>query len=286
MHVAGVGERGKAPLSPSDDRAWLAAFQAVAERVRRAVAPLLGTEAGREELGVGAGGDRTVELDRLAEAVALEELRRTAAGGLACSVLSEEAGRIDLGADYPLVLLDPVDGSQNAKQGLPVAAVMLSLLDGPALGDVRLGWVLDLGGGARWHAVRGGGAFRNGAPLRPLPQARAGRIQVLGLECRPREIVGVRPLIERAARVRLLGCMALSLAHTASGGIEVICSPMRARLFDMTAGLLMLRELGGLLTDMEGRPLLERPAGLDSRSTLLGSAHPALHELALQALGG
>ena len=184
------------------------------------------------------------------------------------------------------MLLDPVDGSQNAKQGLPVAAVMLSLLDGPTVGDVRLGWVLDLGSGVRWHAVRGGGAFRNGAPLRPLPQARTGRLQVLGLECRPRDIDGARPLIERVGRVRILGCMALALAHTASGGIEVFCSPMRARLFDMTAGMLMLAELGGVLTDMEGQPLEERPAGLDSRSTLLGSAHPALHDLALQTLRG
>ena len=274
------------PLTGAEsDGAWLSAFEAVAERVRRAVEPLLGTEAGRQEHGVGAGGDRTVEVDRLAESAALEELGRRAARGMTCSVLSEEAGLVDLGADYPRVLLDPVDGSLNAKQGLPTAAVMLTLLDGPSLDHVRLGWVLDLGTGVRWHAVRGGGAFRDGEPVRPLPPRRPERLQLVGLECRPRELAAARPLVERAGKLRILGCMALSLAHTASGGIEVFCSPMRVRLFDMTAGMLMIREVGGLLTDMEGRSLADRPAGLESRSTLLGSAHPALHRLALEALG-
>src|SRR6266568_4379403 len=73
------------------DQAWLAAFEAAGARVREVTAPLLGTEAGRAELGVGAGGDRTVELDRLAEEAALAELARFAAAGHPCSVLSEEA---------------------------------------------------------------------------------------------------------------------------------------------------------------------------------------------------
>lgn len=258
----------------------------MAALIGEAVEPLLGTEAGRLEHGVGAGGDRTVEVDRLAESVALEDLRRRAANGMPCSVVSEEAGLVDMGAAYPRVLLDPVDGSLNAKQGLPTAAVMLTLLDGPTIGDVRLAWVQELGTGVHWHAVRGGGAYRNDKPVRPLRARRDDRVDLLALECRPRELPKVRPLVEHAGKLRVLGCMALGLAYTASGAIDVFCSPMRARLFDMTAGFLMLREVGGVLTDMAGKPLAGRPAGLESRSTLLGSAHPALHRLALQTLRG
>ena len=251
------------------------------------MAPLLGTEAGRAETGVGAGGDRTVELDRLAEAAALACLADFAAAGHPCSVLSEEAGLVHLGAEYPRVMLDPVDGSLNAKQGLPVAAVMLSLVDGPTIGDVRLGWVLNLMSGERWHALRGAGAYHDGTVLVPLQsRAAAGRIGVLGVESIPRELRRLRPLIDRAAKLRLLGSMALSLAHTAAGGIEIFASPINARIFDMTAGVLMIREVGGVVTDLDGRSLEEARLGLESRTTLLAAADPALHRLALDMLRG
>jgi myo-inositol-1(or 4)-monophosphatase len=269
------------------DQAWLAAFDAVGAAVREATAALLGTEAGREVIGVGAGGDRTVELDRLAEEAALAELGRFAAGGHPCSVLSEEAGVVDLGAPWPLVVLDPVDGSVNAKQGLPLTAVMLSLADGPTLSDVRVGWTLNLISGERWHAVRGAGAYRDGRPLTPLPPAgRPGHIDVLGLESRARDLCRLQPLFDRASKVRILGSMALLVAHGAAGGIEVFAVPFQARIFDMTAGLLMVDEVGGVVTDLDGRSLRDAVVGLDSRTTLLGSADPGLHRLALDALRG
>lgn len=268
-----------------DSAAWLTAFETAGARVRDAIAPLLGTEAGRAELGVGAGGDQTVELDRLAEEAALAELTRFAAAGHPCSVLSEEAGLVDLGAEFPLVLLDPVDGSLNAKQGLPLSAVMLTLADGPSQAHVRLGWSFNIVSGERWHAVRGAGAYRNGRRLSPLTAAgRPGRIGVLGIESRPKDLCRLQPLIDRASKVRMLGSMALSLAHTAAGGIEVFATPIRARIFDMTAGLLMVQEAGGVGTDLEGRSLQDAVVGLDTRTTLLCSADPKLHQLALGAL--
>jgi myo-inositol-1(or 4)-monophosphatase len=192
-----------------------------------------------------------------------------------------------MGAGRPLVLLDPVDGSLNAKQGLPLAAVMLALVDGETMADVRVGWTLNLVSGERWHAVRGAGAYRNGQPLSPLcPAGRPERIGVLGIESRPRELCRLQPLIDRASKVRLLGSMALSLVHTAAGGIEVFASPIRARIFDMTAGLLMLDEVGGVVTDLEGMTLRDAVVGLDSRTTVLGSASPELHRFALDVLRG
>ena len=247
----------------------------------------MGTDAGRVELGVGAGGDRTVELDRLAEEVALAELRRFAGGGHPCSVLSEEMGLVELGATYPMVLLDPIDGSLNAKQGLPFAAVLLALANGPTLADLRLGLVLNLISAERWHVVRGCGFYRNGRPVTPLPAlARSGRFNVLGVESSPRSIFALRPLIDRASKLRLLGSMALALAHTAAGGIEVLAVPIEARIFDLTAGWLMVREVGGAVSDLEGRSLEGVTVGLERRTTLLASADAGLHGQALDVLRG
>src|SRR4029077_7903720 len=115
-------------LKPSD---WLEVFSRIGARVRDVVLPLSGTPAGRVPLSVGAGGDTTMELDRAAEEVVFDELASLASRGEKFSVLSEEAGHRSFGADFPLVLVDPVDGSLNAKQGVPLFGLMLAVLDGP-----------------------------------------------------------------------------------------------------------------------------------------------------------
>ena len=248
---------------------------------------MIGTEPGRRELFTGAGGDRTVEIDRLAEETALAAFQRAQDGGARFSVLSEEVGRRSFGAEYPLVVMDPIDGSLNAKQGVPCYAVMLSLLDGPTVADLRAGYVMNLVSGEEFSAVRGGGALHNRQPLRPLPrQAPPGRFDVVALESSPRSLAVAEPLIKRSSKLRILGSMAISIAHAATGGFDLFCSPLKARVFDMTASVLVLEEAGGVATDLEGRKLDGLEVGFDVRTTLLAAADPAAHDLALQILGG
>lgn len=254
--------------------------------MRTAVAPLIGTEAGRQAVGAGAGGDTTVEIDRLAEQVALEQFERVRTAGRRFSVLSEEVGAVDFGAEYPRVVMDPIDGSLNAKQGVPCFSVMLSLLDGPNVASVRAGYTLNLTNGEDWHAVRGGGAFHRGRPLTPLPCRRRDGIEIVALESSPRSVFDAERLIRRAGKLRILGSMAISLVQAAAGSFDVFCSPMRARVFDMTAGVLALEEVGGRVTDMAGRSIDGLSVGFDVRTTLLAAADPAAHALALEILGG
>jgi myo-inositol-1(or 4)-monophosphatase len=254
------------------------------EGVRRTVLPLAGTEAGRAPLSVGAGGDTTMELDRAAEAVVLSELGGLAERGEKFSLLSEEVGRRSFGADYPLVLVDPVDGSLNAKQGVPVFGVMLAVLDGPTVDDVFAGLVLNLNTGEEWRAIRRQGVWRGGKPLGVIPRTDTRRIELLGLESTPRSVKLAQPLIERSSKIRILGSMAISIALTAAGGFDVFCAPMRVRVFDMAASLLMLSEAGGVATNLEGEPLGKLSCDLDSRSTLLCAPTRELHAEALQIL--
>jgi myo-inositol-1(or 4)-monophosphatase len=263
---------------------WLEVFERISRGVGEAVLPLLGTEAGRRELSRGAGGDRTVELDRRAETAALDELRALSRRGHPFSVLSEEVGLVDLGAPWPRVLLDPVDGSLNAKRGLPVVGLILGVLEGPSLADLSLGYVANLISGERWHAVRGGGAFRDGERIRPMRAAAPGTIEVVGTESPTRSLPELEPLLRRAARLRLLGSIAISLVHAATGGVDLYVSPTRMRIFDSAASSLIVREAGGLVTDLQGRSLDGIPVDLEARTTVLASAHPDLHRLALDFL--
>ncbi len=246
--------------------------------------PLAGTEAGRVGFEVGAGGDRTLEVDRAAESVVFAQLETLSRGGERFSVLSEEVGLRGFGAEFPLVLVDPVDGSLNAKQGVPFFGVMLAVLDGPAIDDAVAGYVLNLSNGEAWSAIRGQGAWRDGRPLKVIPRQDPARIQILGLESTPRAISLARPLIERAGKLRILGSMALSIAHTAAGGFDVFCAPFPVRVFDMAASLLLLREAGGVATDLEGAPAGDLAVSLERRTTLLCATTGELHADALSAL--
>ena len=251
--------------------------------MREVVLPLTGTERGRSAHGRGAGGDTTLELDRAAETVVFTELERLAARGERFSVLSEEAGRRSFGADYPLVLVDPVDGSLNAEHGIPVAGLMLAVLDGPAVADAHAGFVLNLNTGATWAAVRGQGATRDGRPLEVL-RSNASKIALLGLESTPRALAAARPLVERANKIRILGSMALSIALTAAGGFDAFCAPIPVRMFDTAASLLILTEAGGVATDIQGHPVASLECSLDTRSSLLCAPTPDLHAAALEVL--
>jgi myo-inositol-1(or 4)-monophosphatase len=274
-----VSSRG--PLSAGE---WLEVFSRIGGGVRRAVLPLSGTEAGRAQLTIGAGGDTTMEVDRVAEVAVFTELTLLMEAGAKFSVLSEEAGHRSFGADFPLVLVDPVDGSLNAKQGVPLFGLMLAVLDGPTLADAFAGLVLHLNTGEEWRAIRKQGAWRAGQPLKPLPRLDRGRIELLGLESTPRSLKLAQPLVERAGKIRILGSMALSIALTSAGGFDAFCAPIPMRVFDMAASLLLLQESGGMATDVHGGPLGRLRCDLETRTTLLCAPTRELHAEALKLL--
>ena len=247
--------------------------------------PLSGTEAGRLPHARGAGGDITVEVDSVAEALVFAALAGLSERGERFSVLSEETGRRDFGAEFPLVLVDPVDGSLNAKQGIPLFGLMLAVLDGPTVGDALAGLVVDLSTGEKWSAARDQGAFKGDARLAVLPRSMGDRLEVVGLESTPRALKLAARLVERASKVRILGSMAISIALTSAGAFDAFCAPIPVRVFDMAASLLVLREAGGVATTIEGSPLDGLTCDLATRASLLCAPTRELHDEALRILG-
>ena len=267
--------------------AWLPIFRAIAAEIRATIPQLAGTPAGREEVGLGAGGDRTIYLDQLAEAIVVRHLEQAYRSGLRFRLSSEELGERDFGGER-LVLADPLDGSFNAKMGLPYYAVVLAVTEGDRISDVRLGYVQNLVTGDEYHAIAGAGAFHRDAPLRPAPPAFGGQSIPLvqfdapsGVEPRER----AAPIFSHAEKVRQLGSAALNLCHTAAGGISLHVTPAPVRSFDLAGPLLILREAGGIATDFLGRPIDAVSVRLDARTTLLASLSPSIHAYALELLG-
>src|SRR3712207_9410341 len=102
-------------------------------------------------MGRGEGGDTSLVIDRAAEeaiVVELEELR------VPLTVVSEERGELPLTGGGPVrVVVDPIDGSLNAKRGLPSACVSIAVASGPRMDDVALGYVAELDRPREWWEI-------------------------------------------------------------------------------------------------------------------------------------
>ena len=167
---------------------------------------------------------------------------------------------------------------------------MLAVLDGPTVADTYAGLVLNLNTGEEWRAVRKQGAWRDGKPLKPLQRSArlarldAQRIELLGLESTPRALKLAQPLVDRSNKIRILGSMAISIALTSAGGFDVFCAPIPVRVFDMAASLLLLSEVGGVASDVQGERLDRLRCDLETRTTLLCAPTHELHAEAIEIL--
>ena len=259
---------------------WLTVCRRASEAVAAAYAGFAGTAARAAPQGRGEGGDMTLAIDLAAEDAVLAELEAT---GLPLTVVSEERGELALAGGGPVhVVVDPVDGSLNAKRGLPFWSVSIAVAAGPAMDDVAFGYVSEPGAGREWWAERGGGAFLDG---RPLDRLEPGELEVLALEtARPRAVAaaieGIAALEPR--RLRALGSVALSLCMVAAGMADAMASLRPIRSVDAAAAQLLVREVGGVVAFPDD----ERPGlGLSMRSRVAAARDEGMLTRVIAALG-
>lgn len=218
----------------------------------------------------GEGGDRTLVIDQSAESVVVAELDALHADGYSFCAISEERGEIDYGDPRIRVIIDPIDGSLNAKRGLPHHALSIAVADGNTMGDVAFAYVYDFGPSEEWVARRGAGAWLGSGRLDPTlgeRRARDGRLEVIGIESAdPRWVALSIGELERAAyRLRALGTIASSLCQVAAARFDGMISLRRCRGVDAAAAQLIVREAGGLVSfpgfdDPLGAPLDVKPS--------------------------
>jgi myo-inositol-1(or 4)-monophosphatase len=228
----------------------------------------------------GSGGDHTLEIDDAAETLVFAELERLHEQGLRFRAISEERGAVDFGDPQVLVVIDPIDGSLNAKRGLSHHALSVAVASGETMADVRFGFVHDFGPDEEWWAATGEGAFLNGRPLdRDVAERRGpdGRIEVVGIESAdPRWLKGpIDVLIERAYRLRALGAIAPSLCQVAAGRFDGLVSLRGCRAVDAAAAQLIVREAGGLVSFPRFEDRLQAPLDLVPHSPVVAARTPA-----------
>jgi len=258
---------------------WLATCRAAVEDVRGVLAELPARSDREPVVGAGMGGDDTTVIDAAVERAVVARLD---VNGDGFTLVSEELG-VRAGGDT-WVVLDPIDGSINAKRGLPFFSLSVAVAEGGTMGDVTFGYVYDFGTGDEWTAERGGGAKLNGSPLSGEPPK--DRIEILALEATRTDLVArhTPALVESVHRLRIFGSLAISLCHLADGRVDAVCSLKAARSVDIAAAQLLVRERGYAIDLPEAPPFEAAPLDLEGRSRVVAAGTTRLCETVAAAL--
>jgi myo-inositol-1(or 4)-monophosphatase len=245
-------------------RAAVADVDAVLERMP--------TRAEREPVvGSGEGGDDTTAIDQAAEEAILARIE--AAAG---AVVSEEIGRVG-GSGLPLVVVDPIDGSLNAKRGIPFFSLSIAVAEGETMDDVVFAFVHDFGTREEWTARRGEGAWLDGEPLGAVRPKDA--VEILSFEATRTSLVArdAPKVADLAHRLRIMGSLALSLCHLAAGRVDAVCSLKPARSVDIAAAQLLCTEVGLALDLFDvAEPFGAAPLDLEQRSRVVAAGSAAV----------
>jgi myo-inositol-1(or 4)-monophosphatase len=219
--------------------------------------------------------DIVTDADRASEALILEEIRREFPDH---DILAEETPPITTGSPW-LWIVDPLDGTVNFAHRFPVFCISIALMEH---GRLVAGMVFDPIRKDSFFAARGSGAFLNDLPIHV---SRANRIdrsllatgfpydQAISPENNLAEFCAVAP---RAQGMRRAGSAALDLAYVAAGRLDGFWE-LKLKPWDMAAGMLLVEEAGGTVSDRTGQPT-------DAYTNSIVATNGHIHEILVELL--
>ena len=221
--------------------------------------------------------DFVSEVDLAAEAAILAVVR----GALPdAGILAEESGSTLTPAERErgtLFVIDPLDGTTNFLHGYPEYAVSIGVL---VNGVPAAAVVIDVALDETFTAIAGRGAKLNGRPIHVSPISDPRR-SLIGTGFPFTRIEEIEPYTRQLAQVmkgtagvRRAGAAALDLAAVAAGRFEAFWETVLSP-WDIAAGILLVREAGGVVTDLSGAPCPVARTGIVA-------GNPAIHEWLLQ----
>jgi len=221
-------------------------------------------------IGIGADGTPTKYIDKLAEDVAVDVVKKSK---IKVNVLSEELGFLDNKAEYTFVL-DPIDGTRNAYRGIPFFAVSIAI-GKTAISDVEYGIVKNIPTGDIYIAEKGQGAFYNKSRFAApeVPDNEILSSLTLGVNFDKKTLN-----LAKKDKVRSLGSASLEMCMVATGALDFyVVGQEFIRVIDIAASTLIVREAGGVVTNIFGEEL-DMGFNLDERCSVVAACNMDLVE--------
>lgn len=230
-------------------------------------------------LGRGASGDITFPLDKLAEDIIIQSIEKA---GLNLNIITEESGFKMVKGQNLSIIIDPIDGSKNAVSGIPFFSTSIAIADGDTLKTLKIGYIINLINADEFWAIKGRGAFMNDLKIRIKKLSSV----IIAFESSSPyyDLQKILPLFKRAYRIRCFGSTALDLAYLSAGMLSIFVCPSPSRIFDFSAGILIAKEAGAIVTDIEGKSIEELPVNFKTTTTLLACVDEEIHKKALKIL--
>lgn len=263
------------PSTNSDDAELL---DIALEAARAAAKVIRDATAGRRSLVWESKGrlDFVSEVDKAAEQSISNVVARRCPGA---ALLGEELSPLALSDGGTVFIADPLDGTTNFLHGYPEYATSIGVARD---GILRAAVVLNVARGEEFTAQKGAGAARDGEPIRVSNLREPSRALIgtgfpfKSLELLPRYQRQFSLVMQHTAGIRRAGSAALDLANVACGSFdafwELVLSP-----WDVAAGILLVQEAGGLITDLNGN-------APDLRAAAYVAGNPAMHAWLLQTV--
>ncbi|HEY7151103.1 MAG TPA: inositol monophosphatase family protein [Solirubrobacterales bacterium] len=225
---------------------WRSACRRIAAAHRELFDEQRGIAARTVYAGIGEGGDRSLAIDRRCEDIVFAELEALRGQGHSFTAISEERGEVSFGEPGAAlsVVVDPLDGSLNARRMLPSHSLSIAVATGSTMADVEFGYVYDFGASEEYCATRGQGATVNGEELHA--EGPGFGLEVVGVEsAKPERMLPVLEALEgKAYRIRAVGSIAISLCYVGGGRFDGMLTGRACRSVDAAAAQLVAREAG------------------------------------------
>jgi len=261
-------------------------FLGLSHRIAKQARAIAARGDGRELVGsTNSLGQGTIRADKDLEDMVIGELK---ASGIPCTLATEEAGLVEISANPEWrFVLDPLDGSENYKRGVPPYSLGICYApEGGSLGDVRESFVCDLVSGDEFYARAGSGVvLRNGVKT---VAGKAKRLSDAVLSADfycgnrgPRD-AETHALLREVRDARRLGSGLIEMAYVCCGGADgyLLLNPLLSAVHASGVGL--MRE-ACVLTDERGGKL-DCPLEVDAKFGFIAACTKELHAGILDAL--
>jgi len=247
-----------------DEKLKLFANQ-IAESISNKIKSLQNSDFHRfgNNIGLGADGTITKYIDKIAEDIALEKIRKSK---IKVNLLSEEVGFIDNNSEYTFVL-DPIDGTRNAYRGIPFYSVSLAI-GKKSIKDVEYGIVKNIPTGDIFTAEKNIGAFLNNNKIvvPDIPDK-----QILSSLTLGKNSDSLTIGLAEKEKVRSLGSASLEMCMVAKGALDFfVVGKEYIRVVDIAASTLIVREAGGFVKNSIGEEL-DMSFNLEERSSVIAA---------------